>query len=51
VVEDGRAKGGKYKIKVDQKTVGTINGGGPDLNLKTFNGNIFIRNKPGTAQR
>jgi len=51
VVEDGRAKGGKYKIKVDQTTVGTINGGGPDLNLKTFNGNIFIRNKPGTAQR
>jgi hypothetical protein len=51
VVEDGRAKGGKYKIKVDQTTVGTINGGGPDFTFKTFNGNLFIRNKPGSAQR
>jgi DUF4097 and DUF4098 domain-containing protein YvlB len=51
VVEDGRAKGGKYRIKVDQTTVGTINGGGPDFKLQTFNGNIFIRNKPGAAQR
>ncbi len=48
VVEDGRAKGGKYKIKVDQTTVGTINGGGPDFTFKTFNGNIYIRNKPGS---
>ncbi len=49
VVEDGRAKGGKYRIKVDQTTVGTINGGGPDLTFKTFNGNIYIRNKPRPA--
>jgi hypothetical protein len=47
VVEDGRAKGGKYRVKVDQTTTGTINGGGPDLTFKTFNGNIYIRNKPG----
>ena len=45
VVEDGRAKGGKYRVKADQTTVGTINGGGPDLTFKTFNGNIYIRNK------
>ena len=45
VVEDGRAKGGRYKVKVDRTTVGTINGGGPDYNFKTFNGNIFIRRK------
>lgn len=45
VVEDGRAKGGKYRVKIDSTTTGTINGGGPDLNFKTFNGNIYIRKK------
>ena len=45
VVEDGRSKGGKYRVKVDKTTVGAINGGGPDLEFKTFNGNIYIRKK------
>jgi hypothetical protein len=45
VVEDGRAKGGKYRVKVDSTTVGSLNGGGPDMTFKTFNGNIFIRKK------
>jgi hypothetical protein len=45
VVEDGRAKGGKYRVKVDSTTVGALNGGGPDMTFKTFNGNIFIRKK------
>lgn len=45
VVDDGRAKGGKYRVKLDGSSVGSINGGGPDLNFKTFNGNIYIRRK------
>jgi hypothetical protein len=45
VVEDGRSKGGKYRVKADRTTNGTINGGGPDLTFKTFNGNIYIRKK------
>ncbi len=45
VVEDGRSKGGKYKVKIDRTTTGTINGGGPDLDFKTFNGNIYIRKR------
>jgi hypothetical protein len=45
VVEDGRPHGGKYRVKVDKTTVGTINGGGPDMEFKTFNGNIYIRKK------
>ena len=44
-VEDGRSKGGKYRVKIDKTTVGNINGGGPDLDFKTFNGNIYIRRK------
>ncbi len=45
VVEDSRGKGGRYRVKVDSTTVGALNGGGPDLTFKTFNGNIYIRKK------
>jgi len=44
-VEDGRGKGGKYKVKVDKTSTGTLNGGGPDLSFKTYNGNVYIRRK------
>jgi hypothetical protein len=43
VAEDARGKGGKYRIKIDKTTKGTINGGGPEMQFKTFNGNIYIR--------
>jgi hypothetical protein len=43
VSEDARGKGGKYKIKIERTTKGTINGGGPEMQFKTFNGNIYIR--------
>jgi DUF4097 and DUF4098 domain-containing protein YvlB len=36
-------QGGKYRIKVEQVMVGRINGGGPDITFKTFNGDIRIR--------
>lgn len=49
VVEDGRAKGGKYVVKIDRSVSGTINGGGPEIQFKNFNGNIYIR-KAGAAQ-
>lgn len=45
VVEDGRAHGGKYRVKIDKTTSGSINGGGPDFDFKTFNGNVYIRKK------
>ena len=39
-------EGGKYRVKLDQATtVGTINGGGPDMTFKTVNGNVYIRSK------
>jgi hypothetical protein len=44
-VEDRRTKGGRYRVKVDSTVTGTINGGGPDLSFKTFNGNIYLRKK------
>jgi len=43
VIEDARGKGGKYKVRIDKAVRGTINGGGPEIMFKTFNGDIFIR--------
>jgi DUF4097 and DUF4098 domain-containing protein YvlB len=42
-VEDGRSQGGKYRVKIDKNVRGAINGGGPEIQLKNFNGNIYIR--------
>ena len=43
IEENGREKGGKYKVRVDRSIYGTINGGGPDIQFKSFQGDIFIR--------
>lgn len=48
-VEDNRGKGGKYKVKIDKNVLGTINGGGQEIQFKNFNGNIYIR-KAGAKQ-
>jgi DUF4097 and DUF4098 domain-containing protein YvlB len=42
-VDDRRKDGGKYKAKMEHALVGTINGGGPELTFKNFNGDIRIR--------
>jgi DUF4097 and DUF4098 domain-containing protein YvlB len=42
-IEDNRNEGGKYRVKIDKNVRGTINGGGPEIQLKDFNGNIYIR--------
>lgn len=36
-------KGGRYRIEIDKVIVGTINGGGPKFDMRTFRGNIYIR--------
>ncbi|NAS10386.1 DUF4097 family beta strand repeat-containing protein [Poritiphilus flavus] len=36
---------GVYKVKVEQWVRGTINGGGPEMLFKSFNGNIMIKSK------
>jgi DUF4097 and DUF4098 domain-containing protein YvlB len=42
-VEDNHGKGGRYVVKLDRTVKGTINGGGQDIQIKNFNGNIYIR--------
>jgi DUF4097 and DUF4098 domain-containing protein YvlB len=43
VIEDGRPNRGKYRVRVDHSMYGAINGGGPEFQFQTFNGNIYIR--------
>ncbi len=43
VTEDAKGKGGKYHLRLDRNMYGTINGGGPEIQFKTMNGNIYIR--------
>jgi DUF4097 and DUF4098 domain-containing protein YvlB len=33
----------RYRLEMDRSIYGTINGGGPDFELRTFNGNIYLR--------
>jgi hypothetical protein len=42
-VEDGRKEGGKYRIVFDKGVVGSINGGGAEIQFKTVNGSIHAR--------
>ncbi len=44
-VVDKNNSGGKYKVKIEQWVNGSINGGGPEMLFKTFNGDIIIRSK------
>lgn len=45
VVEDQRKSGGRYRVKMDKAMYGTINGGGPEMQFVTYNGNILIHKK------
>jgi len=45
VVEDGRNRGGRYRVRLDRSMTGTINGGGPEMQFSTLNGRILIRKK------
>jgi Toastrack DUF4097 len=40
---EGRPGAGGFRIETDRTITGTINGGGPDFELRTLNGNIYIR--------
>jgi DUF4097 and DUF4098 domain-containing protein YvlB len=42
-VEDKRNHGGHYRVTIDKTVFGSINGGGQEITLKTFNGDILLR--------
>lgn len=41
--QETRREGGKLRIEVNNSIVGTVNGGGPEFEMRTFNGNIYVR--------
>ena len=44
IIEENRSKNkGKYRIRMDEAIHIRINGGGPEMLFKTFNGDVFIR--------
>lgn len=38
-------KSGAFKLKIDEWKRGDINGGGPEITMKNYNGDIYIRKK------
>ena len=34
---------GRFRIDVNRSITGTINGGGPDIELRTLNGSVILR--------
>ena len=44
-IEESHREEGKFRISFDKSIFGTINGGGPELQFNTFNGDIYLRKK------
>ena len=38
-----RGKDGKYRVEVNRAIYGAVNGGGPEIELRTFNGSVYLR--------
>jgi DUF4097 and DUF4098 domain-containing protein YvlB len=45
--ESGRQKDGAFHLRFDRTLRGTINGGGPEFQFTSFNGQIYLRKKKG----
>jgi hypothetical protein len=44
VIEDNEdGSEGKYRVRIEEAFYGNVNGGGPEFDFSTFNGDIFIR--------
>jgi hypothetical protein len=48
-VQENTRGDGRYRINRTRSVIGTINGGGPEFELRTFNSNVYIRK--GSNQR
>jgi hypothetical protein len=38
-----RGNSGRYRVEVNRAILGTVNGGGPEIELRSFNGTIYLR--------
>jgi hypothetical protein len=41
--DTGRRRNVRQQIDVDKAIYGSVNGGGPDFEMRTFNGNVYVR--------
>jgi hypothetical protein len=39
----GTRSGGRFRIEVNKALTGTLNGGGPEIELRTYNGDVYLR--------
>jgi hypothetical protein len=42
-VEDTRRSDGRHRIEVNKAIYGSVNGGGAEIELRTFNGSVYVR--------
>jgi hypothetical protein len=42
-VQDGRREGGRLRLENNRFIYGAVNGGGPEIELRTFSGNVYVR--------
>ena len=45
-VSESSSGRGRYRISRSRSIIGTINGGGPEFELRTFNSNVYVRKGP-----
>ena len=43
VVQENKSGKGRYRVQFDRAMYALINGGGPEIQFTTFNGNIYLR--------
>jgi hypothetical protein len=44
--ETGDRKGGRFRLEVNNSVMGSVNGGGPEIELRSFHGDVFVRKGP-----
>jgi hypothetical protein len=45
-VSESSSGRGRYRISRNRSMIGTINGAGPEFELRTFNSNVYVRKGP-----
>jgi DUF4097 and DUF4098 domain-containing protein YvlB len=41
--QNSRQSNGQFRIEVNRSITGALNGGGPEIELRTFNGDVYLR--------
>lgn len=42
-IEDTRKEGGRCRIEINKALYGAINGGGPEFEMRSFPGSVYVR--------